>query len=66
MVENSNPEDKTAIVSINTEAASMGFRNNGDADASDEDEVELLQQVVKGKTKKKRKNKKRNKENVEL
>ena len=66
MVENSNPEDKTAIVSINTEAASMGFRNNGAAEDEEEDEVQLLQNVVKGKNKKKKKNKRRNKENVEL
>jgi len=63
---NSDPNDMTAIVSINTEASSMGFRNNGAAEDEEEDEVQLLQNVVKGKNKKKKKNKRRNKENVEL
>lgn len=63
-VENSNPEDKKAIVSINTESSSFTMRAGGDVE-EDEDE-ELLIKFDKGvKVSKKKKNRK-HKENVEL
>ena len=40
-VENSNPEDKKAIVSINTEASNFAIRNQGEAD-EEENEEDIL------------------------
>jgi len=41
-VENSNPEDKKSIVSINTEASNFAIRNQGEADEEENEEDVLF------------------------